>query len=260
MFTLLDDNEVGFNIWTPVSKAVGANDDNRILRGVASTERKDLQNEIVIQKGLDVSSLLRGGFINWNHAARGSARGVIGKPINAGVGEDGLFVEAKIFKGIPDADAAWDLACYLNENPDDGKLGWSIEGHGVRKGNVVVNTQVRHVALTHDPVQRDTWASVVKAMTEGFDVEELIDISKTLSTENGSALLLENLDSNQKGNLLRELFFGKVAGESADKIWNSHGIYRNGALGAHRQLVSKGVDPEDAKNLLIQLRDARLFG
>lgn len=257
MFELQANDEVRFSFWTPVGKSAEASDDNRILRGVASTEAKDRQGEIVLQKGIDTEPLLREGKINWNHQAMRDPAAIIGRPLIATLNSDGeLYVEGKLFKGLPAADDAWRLACYFDEHPDDGRLGWSIEGKGLRKGNVIAKTSLRHLALTHDPAQPASWASIVKAMLEGIpDVE----LTKALTTGNAAALLLENLDSNQRSALAHELFFGRVAKADAATIWNTDGTYKDGVLGAHRQLVAKGIPPDDAKEFLIKLKKAGLL-
>lgn len=266
------EQQISFDFNVPIIKAFESDESDRIVHGVASTERKDLQQEIVIQKGIDTSELLRNGKINWNHRAKVDPGAIIGRVLEAGLNNEGNFyVKGKLYKGIAQADSVWELANYYANNPDDGRLGWSIEGSGVRKGNVVVKTMCRHVALTDDPVQVDTWADIVKAVTAGGELSterELVchdgicqmlnKLAKSLNTGNASAMLLENLDSGQRGAILHELFFGPSS--SPGEIWAPDGTYKNGPLSAHAQLVAKGVDHEVAAEIIKKLHQSKIFG
>lgn len=51
----------------------------KIIEGIASTEDKDQQGEIVMQDKMDCSYLLEKGYLNWNHSH--SPEDQIGKPL-----------------------------------------------------------------------------------------------------------------------------------------------------------------------------------
>lgn len=264
---ILNSTEVRFQFDVPIVKAVsedipGENGeiekDARLLHGVASTPSQDLQREIVVQKGIEFDELIKSGYVNWNHTARTSPGAILGRPVKAGFDADGNFVvTGKLFKGIRAADEAWELAQYLAQHPEENRrLGWSLEGRGVRKGNVVIRTRCRHIALTNDPVQTDSWADIVKAMTTGID----FDTTKSFTSTNASALLLENLDSGQRGELLNEIMFGSVGSNTlAADIWTPDGKFVKGPIGLFKQFVAKGIYHEDAEKIILKLRDAGLL-
>lgn len=264
MLSVVSEREFLWSSWVPVQKAHGEHntEGKRIVYGKASTGNQDQQRETVMQKGLDWSPLMRSGIINWNHASIADPAAIIGEPLDAGLDEHGEFyIKAMLYEGLPKADAAWDLLCYYEAHPElNRRLGWSIEGSGLRKGNIVERTIIRHVALTHDPVNADTFASVCKAMCCGLDACELTPMSKALSTISSAPLLLENLDSGKTMALLRHLFFGTTP--QVERIFSEEGgrqVYKQGPLSAFDQLVAHGIEPIDASAFLRDLRDARFF-
>jgi hypothetical protein len=165
----------------------------RIIEGIASTEEKDQQGEIVMQDKMDCSYLLEKGYLNWNHSH--SPEDQIGKPLEVIKMEGGpetpggrpaTFFRALLLDGMPRAEAVWNLAQAL-ENAhgvgSDRALGFSVEG-GVRlrQGHLLVETVVRHMAATHEPVNAQSVARCVMAKSQGFNVHE--------------SVLIDTLDSN----------------------------------------------------------------
>lgn len=257
----VSDTEFSFDVWTPLTKGREANDDDRLLFGVASAGTKDQQGEIVIQKGIETEPLLKRGKINWNHQDKYDPSCIIGKPTEAALNKEGdLAVAGRLYKGMKHnkAEYVWELAKYYDEHPDDGGLGWSLQGLGMRKGNVVVKTICRHLAITHDPAQTLSWASIAKAMIDGYDCigpECFCQLEKTMTNGASGALLKENLDSGQLRNLLDYVFLNK-SHAAAPYIWTPSGQYQGGVRGLFRQLVATGLTPKDAREFLTAFRKA----
>jgi hypothetical protein len=161
----------------------------KIIEGIASTEDKDQQGEIVMQDKMDCSYLLEKGYLNWNHSH--SPEDQIGKPLEVIKMEGGpttpngkpcTFFRALLFDGVPRADAVWQLAKALSDTQgvgNDRSLGFSVEG-GVRmrQGHMLVETVVRHMAATHEPVNAQSVARCVVAKSQGFKVHDsvLVDV------------------------------------------------------------------------------------
>src|SRR5574337_902337 len=99
-------NDLDFEFWTPIEEIEKAQLDkpdygNMYLQGIASDESKDLDGQIMLADGLDISYLLNRGYVNWHHApSKGMPSAVIGEPIEAKIVNEpkkGLFIKAKLY-------------------------------------------------------------------------------------------------------------------------------------------------------------------
>ena len=212
------------------TNGIGETKTGKIIEGIASTEEKDQQGEVVMQDKMDCSYLLEKGYLNWNHSH--SPEDQIGKPLEVIKMPGGpttpnnlpcTFFRALLFENVPRADAVWVLAQALDQAQGIGNsrsLGFSVEG-GVRlrHGNILTETIVRHMATTHEPVNAQAVARCVMAKSQGFKVHESVmvdtadsnvphfifksfgqlvkalspDMTKTIGTQDVPALLTENL-------------------------------------------------------------------
>jgi hypothetical protein len=162
-----------FSVWSPLLKASAEHDLQRLIEGLASSERPDQQGETILQKGIDVSPLRAHGHINWNH--RPGPEYVIGEPVEIlfkSVDDlFGLFFKGLLYKGIKAADDAWTLLKAIDAARAAGAgkraLGWSVEGGVVERDPdnpaIIRKSIVRHMALTHEPVNTDTYVELVKS-------------------------------------------------------------------------------------------------
>lgn len=212
----------------------GVESKRRYLEGVASTPDEDLQNEIVVQNGLDLRYFLRHGYLNDDHKPGPEHK--VGRPTNALVKRvkdskgnmvTGLWLEGYLFpQGTHDgADALWTLGKALEESGDDHRLGFSIQGKVLKRdGQRILKAWIQDVAVTASPVNTATWLQFCAGMSKSLwanaeDVEvihkslgvdlyksQMLDDSnfdqaeKTLSTVSGAALIPESLDSDIKLN------------------------------------------------------------
>lgn len=149
-------------------------DERRIIRGYASTEHEDRQNESLVQKGLDISDFLNHGFFNYDH----NNKIIVGYPFQScRVDEKGLWVEGELLKGIDEADRMWDLAIALKKSNAPRQVGFSVEGKVLkREGNKIVKAKIYNIAVTPNPVNTNcTWEAVVKSFS-GIDTAETENI------------------------------------------------------------------------------------
>lgn len=159
-----------FTAWQPgveleLEKADSSSPYLARIRGYCSTERRDRQDEVLLQRGLDFSDFVQFGFYNDNHAQETGAQ--IGVPETAEHHPGkGWYTEGWLLKS-PRAQRVFELAKALQGT--NRKLGFSVEGKiGKREGGVVHSAKIRHVAITHCPVNPDcTWDLVAKALTAG---------------------------------------------------------------------------------------------
>lgn len=164
--------EEAFRLWVPLdplAKSQGALPDYaRPLMGLASTDDPDQQGETIDQLGIDYEPLLRYGFINWDH--RPGPAWLIGEPLAVEVvelprGRRGLYFKGFLYdddERKPEAGRAWahlQLAAEGRARP----LGFSVEGAVVaREGARIRKSVLRHLALTHQPVNPYTLAQLAK--------------------------------------------------------------------------------------------------
>jgi hypothetical protein len=144
---------------------------DRIIRGYASNNSRDRQNEEIVQKGLDISEFINHGWFNYDH----DNTKILGYPIkeNTGIDSRGFFVEGYLLKGVPLADSIWNLAVALKKSNAPRKLGFSVEGRVLEKSNSgrVLSAKVFNVAITPNPVNPTaTWEAIVKSFCGGNDI------------------------------------------------------------------------------------------
>lgn len=174
--------EVKMNIFVPIdieSSLKKSKDteggENWYVRGFASTPSLDLQGDIVQPSGIDIEYFKNYGWINYEHQQ--DARYAVGTPTDKCYVdfENGLFVEAVLFKDNPYAQEMWNLAQSVDKSGIDRKLGFSIEG-AIRKRNendsrVIEDLVIKNVALTKSPANPNaTWEFFMKSWTTGHEI------------------------------------------------------------------------------------------
>lgn len=166
-----------FSLWIPLVKSSTETDEEgklvRFVEGLASSEHKDQQGETILQRGIDYDPLMRGGYINWDHE-RGPDN-IIGEPSEAGLHETkrgwGLFFKGFLYEGHKRAEAAWDLLKAQERAQQQGHghrtLGWSVEGgvvgRATRDQSIIAKSVVRFMALTHQPVNAESYTEISKS-------------------------------------------------------------------------------------------------
>jgi len=209
-----------FHYFAPIGvfeKAEAPDGQQRRIFGVASTEGKDQEDEKVLQRGLDWAYFLKKGWFNDNHSRK--TGGVVGYPDQDGVqfykkgtllpnGKTAKsnchWTEGYLLEGVPAADDIWRVGQALTKAGGSRQLGMSIEGKVLRRSNggkTIARAAVRHVAITHCPVNADTSLgflakSLVAAESETDDTpknEE--EKALTSASPSGAALQPESLES-----------------------------------------------------------------
>lgn len=212
-------SEVLFEMPVELELIKSAGGGKRIVRGYASTENVDQQGEVILQNGIDFTPLLKSGFLNYDHQYKNLNGAklpiIVGYPTKAEIRGKGLWVEGELFKSdgtstseqLRLADELWELGCAMQKSGGR-SLAYSVEG-GVleRKGNRITKSVVRHLAVTHKPVNAD---ATVELFTKSFFVAcgncekqgvcNLAEcamheqMKKAMSTTSAAPLVLENLD------------------------------------------------------------------
>ena len=164
--------ELPIEVWEKAGSEPGK---NRRIGGVISTQDKDRQGEVVLQRGLDFSEFLNHGWFNDNHSRE--TTGIVGYPdkvekrtVN---GRPSHYVEGYLLQGFPRSDEIWRLAQSLQKT--NRRLGFSIEGSVVRRegleGKIIAQAKVRNVAITNCPVNTSTGLEILAKSMMALEAE-----------------------------------------------------------------------------------------
>lgn len=181
----------------------------RWIQGIASTDGRDLQGEILDQNGIDLSYFLAHGFFNDDHKPGPEHK--VGQPTEAKLTKNGLWVKGFLFKNPngeeSKADHYWKLMNELAASGSDRKVGFSIQGKVVkRNGTKIEKCWIQDIAITTQPVNTATWAEIAKSLsTQKWDIVKDTDdkkdddeAEKAMTVGAGSPVVPQSLDSKEK--------------------------------------------------------------
>jgi len=138
-----------FHFFMPVEKISKAEskDGKRWIQGVASTDDRDLQGEVVRQNGIDYGYFLKYGYINDDHKEGPEHK--VGEPAECRITPAGLWLKGFLYKGKERAEYWWDHITALAANESNRKVGFSIQGKVLRReGNTIAKCWLQDVAIT----------------------------------------------------------------------------------------------------------------
>ena len=174
----------------------------RYIEGVASTPARDLQNETVVQKGMDLKYFLKHGYFNDDH--KPGFENKVGQPTAAeiksvidstGQKVTGLFVKGYLWKeGFHNgADSIWELSKALEASESNRCLGFSIQGKVLqREGNNILKAWIQDIAITPSPVNTRTWMKICQQIDKSWSTADLMeDTYKSLSPDHMDRMLYE---------------------------------------------------------------------
>lgn len=239
----------------PLVKGEGsgpAGDEHWRLEGVASHESKDAQDELVVQRGINFKPLMDYGYINYDHQPGPSY--LIGWPVEChlvnaidvpelqakGLSGQCLWVKAELYtdrKLKPVAGDVWDHCQAIQGTPR--KLGWSVQGRVTGRDPLdkarITECEVRHLAVTHQPVHQITFADMVKSMTT---VGMTTTTAKPALRENLSGPITEVLYGACEGKCYGASGrFGKGWSGMLGHLQNCHGLSKGESLNIVTDLV-----------------------
>lgn len=147
-------------------------EDSWKIRGVASTEDEDLQGEVLVQDGIDLSVIKSGkGLFNNNHS--NNPEDIIGAIEDAEIinvaNKKVMEVKGYLFKHQPRAQAYYNIMKSLKKGSAP-RVHYSVEGKVVERDRAnskkIQKAIITKVALTLDPVNSNTFASLAKSLTQ----------------------------------------------------------------------------------------------
>lgn len=168
----------------------------RRIAGVITTEARDRQQEIIVQKGLDFDSFLTYGWFNDNHSK--ATDGVVGYPTSVQKFQKGdelpngraaehhcHWAEGYLLEGTPRADAIWTLGKALSKSGGGRGLGFSIEGVIHKRSGpgkrLVTQATVQNCAVTTCPVNPGTKMEMLAKSLVAVSQDDEEGIRKALS-------------------------------------------------------------------------------
>ncbi len=143
------------------------------VRGLASNQITDQQGETIIQKGMDLTPIdQKKGVLNWDH--KKGPENTIGLLDGYSQGENGLYVEGRLFKNHTKAVAVKEIMDSL-DGEDRGRMGLSVEGQILERDpanpKIIKKCRISAIALTMNPVNTETYASLVKSMSGDIEFD-----------------------------------------------------------------------------------------
>lgn len=164
------------------------------IEGIASTEDRDLQAEILEQDGFDLSSLNEKKMVfNDDHSPK--TEDIVGIVEEARVTKAGLKVKGKVFKNNPAGNT------YYNLLKHGGYVGFSVEGAVKERDSFdksrIKRAKISAIAITRNPVNPNTYAKFCKSLAGQASLEEIETLPDTFETKLDKAL--EMLDNIIKG-------------------------------------------------------------
>lgn len=155
-----------FNVVIPAELSK-SNDGEWRVRGLASTESRDQQGEVMSLDGMDLTKLdKKKGILNFDH--KPGVENLVGFIDGYNRTKSGLFIEGRLFKNHDKAKAIYQIMSSLNKS-DFGRVGLSVEGsikeRAGKDGKVIKKSVITGVAITLNPVNTDTYVDLVKSMT-----------------------------------------------------------------------------------------------
>jgi hypothetical protein len=189
-----------------IEKAGVEGDEPWIIKGIASVEVPDIEEETLIIKGMDTSFLENHGVINWNHKPTVSA--ILGEVVKAEKQMDEspakLYIEGELYKDVDESIKARSLMKALQKSRSNRKMRLSVEGKALvrDKDNPkrVVKSIITNVALTMSPINKETWAVLAKGMCRHPEAESCLHcgycFKKSATTESLSPVVKEDLEKD----------------------------------------------------------------
>lgn len=173
------------------------------IEGLASTDKLDLDQQILKPSGFILDYFNKSGFINWNHQSAVSPDAIIGEPVETKVNDENFFLKAKLYGWSNLAKNIYTIALNLEKDEDsDRTLGWSVEGLSLEiEKDFVTKMLVTNVALCFTPKNNDSYAKIVKGIT----LDEVKELRKGyLFNPIGSEII-----DGQKQDIIYSLDFGE---------------------------------------------------
>lgn len=144
------------------------------IGGVISSEAVDVDDEVVLQDGVDWSYFEANGWFNYDHGK--GADNILGYPERVIRDGSETRVEGHLLLSNPKARSVYDLAQSLAKSNSPRKVGFSVEGRVLERDpkdrRRILKSQVLYVAITPTPVNTSTNMELIKSLARACDAGE----------------------------------------------------------------------------------------
>lgn len=175
-----------------VKSGEGEDTESRLgkIRGIATSETRDADDEVIMQDGLDWTFFKSRGVLTYEHPI--GALNIVGHPTSVTpVVRDGTpmtQIEGVLYLDDPLGKALYEKATTMKKAGGDRALGFSIEGKvpkGGRVGKTIRSAVVHSVAISPVPKNRDSWwepiaASLGRAFGAGVTFDEILQRAEAM--------------------------------------------------------------------------------
>lgn len=143
------------------------------VSGLASSPSIDRQGEVIVPDGIDATPIDQGkGFFNFDHD--NSPESTLGTLDSYKKSSSGFHVQGRLFKNHSRAKAVYEIMSSLGK-ADKGRVGMSVEGKVIERDminpKIIKRCVIKNVALTLNPVNQDTYADIIKSMSQDAKIE-----------------------------------------------------------------------------------------
>lgn len=187
----------------------GSSEHEMVVEGIASTDARDRQGEILHPVGFDFNPFLEYGLINYHHQTNKMPLAVIGEPIEARVTDKGQFyVKGFLYPSNPVAKQTYKQMEVFEKDSKKRRMGWSVEGKPKAKDpsdpTSVLKAMINNVALTPLPINGTTYAQIMKGFAGDYEVEnEETEKGGHQKGENVNGGEINIVDININGNVIK---------------------------------------------------------
>lgn len=157
------------------SKKNGKNNKNYIVAGYASTFDKDMDAEQIDPNGIDITYLMKTGYIDYEH----DREEIVGIPTsNTHVDDNGLYLEAELFGDNEHVQKMMNLYDKIASINPDRRLGFSIEGQVKERDfdndDIIREVAITGVAITKTPCNPNArWDVLNKSLSNNKELDEV---------------------------------------------------------------------------------------
>lgn len=157
--------------------------DRMLIKGLASDNSTDSEGEIMEPAGFEINEFLKSGLLNLEHytSRKGDSKYWIGEPTDGLIKGNEFYVAGKLWKAHELARSYWDTILIMKASGSKRKPGFSIEGQAKERDPLnkkrVTKAKINHLACTLAPVNKNSWADIVKGQQkEDFVQPSIINI------------------------------------------------------------------------------------
>lgn len=201
-------NDNNFNIFIPLEFEKGAPNETDVkkkllVKGIASTMRRDTDGEILDPNGFDFTNFLTSGHFNWDHKVKKDPLAIIGEPFEKGafVKNNKFHVEGWLYPESDLAQRVYKLGELLQKSGSNRRLGMSVEGKVLKRKaedpKWIEKAEINHIAIAPAPKNRDTVFDIVKGNSGEMEANCILMKGNAVDT----------LEYDLNSNLIDEVLF-----------------------------------------------------